>query len=456
MPTMPRSASSSTPSSARYPGDAILAEESGEHAGVLRDDGSHNGRTWVIDPLDGTVNYANGIPFYCVSIGLVVDDRPAVGVVLRSRPRRPVRRHRRRPGAARRRARHRLDEGSPLRLRRQPGRHRSWRAGARATDRAADPDPSAHGQRRARARLRRQRTLRRVRPERRPVAVGRRRRRAHRRAVAGRSSPTSTAGRGGNPATARPAHQRRGGPSGPARGAARAARARKDDGPDPALSAPRHRRGRAPASRGSSRWRPRPRTPPIPVDAGAQAERRATLDLLDAERPRGPTARASGSSTIAVTSASCGHEDRPRGDGADEGPQLEVADGDPDRVERARRCARRPARARPPPTPRAARLPRASRRSRRPRRRAATPRRRGRAGRRGGRSAARRGRRRRRGRSPAASPPGAPAGTWRGRRGRGLVSPSRLRGRRRSSSGIGRRRAPAHRPARPPSPSLGA
>ena len=67
---------------ARFPGDAILAEESGEHLGVLRDDGSHNGRTWVIDPLDGTVNYANGIPFYCVSIGLVVDDVPTVGVVL--------------------------------------------------------------------------------------------------------------------------------------------------------------------------------------------------------------------------------------------------------------------------------------------------------------------------------------------------------------------------------------
>ncbi len=65
----------------RYPDDGILAEESGEHAGVLRDDGSHNGRRWVIDPLDGTVNYANGIPYYCVSIGLVVDDRPAVGVV---------------------------------------------------------------------------------------------------------------------------------------------------------------------------------------------------------------------------------------------------------------------------------------------------------------------------------------------------------------------------------------
>ena len=67
---------------ARHPGDAILAEESGEHAGVLRDDGSDNGRTWVIDPLDGTVNYANGIPFYCVSIGLVLDDVPTVGVVL--------------------------------------------------------------------------------------------------------------------------------------------------------------------------------------------------------------------------------------------------------------------------------------------------------------------------------------------------------------------------------------
>ncbi len=65
----------------RFPDDGILAEESGEHAGVLRDDGSHNGRTWVIDPLDGTVNYANGIPYYCVSIGLVVDDRPTVGVV---------------------------------------------------------------------------------------------------------------------------------------------------------------------------------------------------------------------------------------------------------------------------------------------------------------------------------------------------------------------------------------
>jgi myo-inositol-1(or 4)-monophosphatase len=35
----------------------------------------------VVDPLDGTVNYANGIPYFCVSVGMVDGDRPAVGVV---------------------------------------------------------------------------------------------------------------------------------------------------------------------------------------------------------------------------------------------------------------------------------------------------------------------------------------------------------------------------------------
>ncbi len=65
-----------------FPADGILAEESG----VLdRADGSPAtapvGRTWVVDPLDGTVNYANGIPFFCVSVALVVDGVPAVGVI---------------------------------------------------------------------------------------------------------------------------------------------------------------------------------------------------------------------------------------------------------------------------------------------------------------------------------------------------------------------------------------
>jgi myo-inositol-1(or 4)-monophosphatase len=66
----------------RYPDDAILAEESGEHRAVRGESPSLLvGRTWVIDPLDGTVNYANGIPFFCVAIGLVIDGRPTVGVV---------------------------------------------------------------------------------------------------------------------------------------------------------------------------------------------------------------------------------------------------------------------------------------------------------------------------------------------------------------------------------------
>ena len=68
---------------ARYPGDAILAEESGAHTTASGAEAtSGTGRVWIVDPVDGTINYANGIPFFCVSIGLVVEGRPAVGVVL--------------------------------------------------------------------------------------------------------------------------------------------------------------------------------------------------------------------------------------------------------------------------------------------------------------------------------------------------------------------------------------
>ncbi len=66
----------------RFPGDGFLGEETGGHG---RRDGTAAtalvGRTWVADPLDGTVNYANGIPFFCVAIALVEDGRPVVGVV---------------------------------------------------------------------------------------------------------------------------------------------------------------------------------------------------------------------------------------------------------------------------------------------------------------------------------------------------------------------------------------
>lgn len=68
----------------RYPADAILAEESGSHEAHVEPGRTPeaNGRVWVIDPLDGTVNYANGLPVFCVSIALVVEGRPVVGVVL--------------------------------------------------------------------------------------------------------------------------------------------------------------------------------------------------------------------------------------------------------------------------------------------------------------------------------------------------------------------------------------
>ncbi len=65
-----------------WPGDAILAEESGEHRAPRRPkEALSRGRTWIVDPLDGTINYANGIPVFCVSIALAADGRPAVGVV---------------------------------------------------------------------------------------------------------------------------------------------------------------------------------------------------------------------------------------------------------------------------------------------------------------------------------------------------------------------------------------
>jgi len=62
----------------RYPNDHFLAEEIGEVPAPGR---LPSGRIWIVDPLDGTVNYANGIPFFCVSIALVADGRPVVGVV---------------------------------------------------------------------------------------------------------------------------------------------------------------------------------------------------------------------------------------------------------------------------------------------------------------------------------------------------------------------------------------
>ncbi len=59
---------------AAFPDDAIVAEEGGRRRG-------RSGRVWYVDPLDGTTNFAHGLPLFAVSIGLCVDDRPVVGVV---------------------------------------------------------------------------------------------------------------------------------------------------------------------------------------------------------------------------------------------------------------------------------------------------------------------------------------------------------------------------------------
>ena len=62
----------------RYPNDAFYAEEIGE---VAATGPAKSGRVWIVDPLDGTINYANGIPFFCISIALAAEGRPVIGVV---------------------------------------------------------------------------------------------------------------------------------------------------------------------------------------------------------------------------------------------------------------------------------------------------------------------------------------------------------------------------------------
>ena len=55
----------------------VLAEESGMHRG----EGSHPGLRWIVDPLDGSLNFLRGIPLCCVSVGLWREDEPVLGVV---------------------------------------------------------------------------------------------------------------------------------------------------------------------------------------------------------------------------------------------------------------------------------------------------------------------------------------------------------------------------------------
>lgn len=59
----------------RFPDHAILGEE-GKDAGSPAAE-----YTWVLDPLDGTTNYVNGLPLFCVSIGVLRWGHPAMGAI---------------------------------------------------------------------------------------------------------------------------------------------------------------------------------------------------------------------------------------------------------------------------------------------------------------------------------------------------------------------------------------
>ena len=58
----------------RFPDHTIISEEAGGS-------GLSSGYTWVVDPLDGTTNYAHRIPFFSVSIGVLEEGEPVVGVI---------------------------------------------------------------------------------------------------------------------------------------------------------------------------------------------------------------------------------------------------------------------------------------------------------------------------------------------------------------------------------------
>ena len=56
---------------ARFPGDAVTGEEHGEGSGD---------RVWIVDPIDGTKNFADGVPIWATLLALQVDGRTELGL----------------------------------------------------------------------------------------------------------------------------------------------------------------------------------------------------------------------------------------------------------------------------------------------------------------------------------------------------------------------------------------
>ena len=57
------------------PEASFYAEESGQSGD------HHDGYCWVIDPIDGTTNFARGIPYFCISVALTFNGEPVLGII---------------------------------------------------------------------------------------------------------------------------------------------------------------------------------------------------------------------------------------------------------------------------------------------------------------------------------------------------------------------------------------
>jgi myo-inositol-1(or 4)-monophosphatase len=59
----------------KYPDHRVLSEESGEN------ENSRSDYRWIIDPLDGTTNYAQGLPIFAISVALQYKEETVLGVI---------------------------------------------------------------------------------------------------------------------------------------------------------------------------------------------------------------------------------------------------------------------------------------------------------------------------------------------------------------------------------------
>ena len=69
----------------RTPGVPVLGEEAGEAGGAPIGAGPTTSLRWMVDPIDGTVNFAHGLPFWAVSIAVEDAGQPVAGVVVAPR-----------------------------------------------------------------------------------------------------------------------------------------------------------------------------------------------------------------------------------------------------------------------------------------------------------------------------------------------------------------------------------